>query len=118
MSAFTNVLRTEGVIVDAILGNGEALDGYSKNLQEAAIQSKAVENRMAAAEARTRELANEILAARDATAADVYARLFPCCPDVEIAAVMGAQGTGGGSAPSAVARPRGSATHNRPRGSV
>lgn len=36
-----NVMRTDGVMVDALLGRGDALDGYSHGLQDEALRAKA-----------------------------------------------------------------------------
>ena len=41
----TRVMRTEGVIVEALLGQGNALDPYSMSLQEEAVRAKVLENK-------------------------------------------------------------------------
>jgi hypothetical protein len=40
VSGSTNVLRTDGVIVEAVLGQGNALDAYSMGLQDQAVRLK------------------------------------------------------------------------------
>lgn len=62
LSAQTNVLRTDGVIVEALLGQGEALDEYSRGLQREAVRTQRVRNAQAEAEVDWRELATSIVA--------------------------------------------------------
>lgn len=61
MAAQTNVLRTDGVVVEALLGQGEALDEYSRGLQREAVRSQRVRNSQIEAEADRLELANRIV---------------------------------------------------------
>ena len=44
LDIFKTTVRTDGVIVESILGNGEALDKYSKELQNETIRAKKIEN--------------------------------------------------------------------------
>jgi hypothetical protein len=44
VSGSANVLRTDGVIVEAVLGQGNALDAYSMGLQDEAVRQKKFEN--------------------------------------------------------------------------
>lgn len=55
------MLRTDGIVVEALLGQGEALDGYSRNLQleSAALREAADQGR--ALEQETRQQAQAIL---------------------------------------------------------
>lgn len=62
LAAQTNVLRTDGVVVEALLGQGEALDEYSRGLQREAVRTQRVRNSQAEAEVDWRELATRIVA--------------------------------------------------------
>lgn len=44
VSGSTNVLRTDGVIIEAVLGQGNALDGYSKGLQDESVRQRQFQN--------------------------------------------------------------------------
>jgi hypothetical protein len=69
--AFDHIVqRTEGVFVDAILGQGEALDAYSRGLQEAAV----AERRAAATKT---ELAAHLVDTHDDAGASIYQKVFP-----------------------------------------
>jgi hypothetical protein len=57
------VLRTEGIIVDALLGQGEALDEYARHLQEFEVKRREAEVAQAAAQADRAALVNQL--ARD-----------------------------------------------------
>lgn len=80
ISADINVMRTEGVIVEALLGQANALDPYSDNLQKVAIREKELANARVQA-------ALDVLAAGDAAKADMYAALFPQPPAQPLALV-------------------------------
>lgn len=71
------VLRTEGVIVEALLGQGDALDAYSHGLQDAAVREKNLANDRARAEVRKAQLALQIIEAGDAEKAKLFAQLNP-----------------------------------------
>lgn len=76
-----SVLRTDGIIVEAILGQAEALDRYSQGLQETAIEEKHLGNQMKKLSIKRQEAALDILKRGDHEAAKVFATLFP--PEVE-----------------------------------
>lgn len=80
ISADTNVMRTEGVIVEALLGQANALDPYSDNLQKVAIREKELANARVQA-------ALDVLAGGDAAKANIYASLFPLPPVAPVAPV-------------------------------
>ncbi|MEZ4417762.1 MAG: hypothetical protein R3E10_18540 [Gemmatimonadota bacterium] len=63
------VMATDSVVVEALLGQSDALDGYSKDLQDEAIREKQLANEREA-------LAQRIVADRDVDAAALYAQLF------------------------------------------
>jgi hypothetical protein len=81
------VMRTEGVLVEALLGGGPALDEYSQKLQEVAV----AERQVAVAERQARldqlSLGRELVKTKDADAAAVYSKVFalpPTAPLIDI----------------------------------
>jgi hypothetical protein len=56
-----NVLRTDGVIVDAILGSGDGLDAYSHGLQDEAVRERAVNNALKQAQVERERLGQLIV---------------------------------------------------------
>jgi hypothetical protein len=56
LGSTTNTIRTDGVLVDTLLGQGDALDEYSKGLQEEAVRSQRLDNQLLDAEQRKRSL--------------------------------------------------------------
>jgi hypothetical protein len=66
------VMRTDGVIVEALLGQGDALDAYSHGLQDEAVRSKQLSNNKDG-------VAIEIVKDKDAEAAKIFEQVFPCC---------------------------------------
>jgi hypothetical protein len=75
----TNVMRTEGVIVEAVLGEVGALDTYAARLQEIEVARRDAERRHVEADARRAELLNTIIEERDPARARLYERLVcPC----------------------------------------
>ncbi len=77
LSATKNVLRTEGVIVEALLGQAEALDWYNLALQDEAVAERKHDNRALDLQSSREELAQKIVRDKDATAADLFAKVFP-----------------------------------------
>lgn len=77
MAANKYVLRTEGVIVEALLGQGEALDDYSRNLQTETVREKNLKNDLIEQEIKMKKLALDILESRDELAAKLYALINP-----------------------------------------
>ncbi|MDN4475130.1 hypothetical protein QQX09_04565 [Demequina sp. SYSU T00192] len=67
----TNVMRTDGVIVESLLGEGVALDGYAAELQSIEVARRRAEADLLAARAARAALVNEIIAQGDATRAEV-----------------------------------------------
>jgi hypothetical protein len=72
-------MRTEGVIVDALLGQGEALDDYSKGLQQQTIKSKELENSLKEIEIEKTKLGMKIVTDANATESEIFEKVFPCC---------------------------------------
>ncbi len=73
LKADRRVMRTEGVIVEAMLGNGAALDGYAERLQELEVERRE-------AEVARLTLVNQVIEAGDETKGAIAASLVrPCC---------------------------------------
>lgn len=81
LSADKSVLRTEGVIVEALLGQGEGLDEYSRGLQETAVLERQLENARIQAEIDKGGLARELVEEKNAEGAEIFEQVFP--PPVE-----------------------------------
>lgn len=71
-----SVLRTDGVIVDSILGIGHALDPYSDQLQKMANEEKKLENRLREIEVKKVELGTKIIEENKKEESELYERLF------------------------------------------
>jgi hypothetical protein len=80
-----NILRTDGVIVETILGQGEGLDEYSRGLQETAVKQAQMQNALSQAEVDRSRLAQQVVSTKNVEAAKLYAQVFPCCPKAEAA---------------------------------
>lgn len=76
-------MRTEGVVVDAFLGQGEALDAYSQGLQSEQVRELTLANDLKEAERLKLELGSRIVSDGDAERATIFAQVFPCCDDHE-----------------------------------
>jgi hypothetical protein len=82
-----STLPTDGVLVEALLGQGNALDAYSMGLQMEAVREKLTANERAAAEVALLRQKLDAVAAGDKERVELLARLFPPPP--------GAGGQGG-----------------------
>lgn len=71
-----NVMRTEGIIVDAILGQGEALDGYSRGLQESSVRERRLANEWHEARLDREALARDIVSQEKDKASRIYQAVF------------------------------------------
>ncbi len=71
-----NQLRTDGLIVEALLGKAEALDAYSQGLQAADVQEQQVANERARAAVERERLAQAIIRDANENQSRLYARLF------------------------------------------
>ncbi|MBD2202366.1 hypothetical protein H6G33_12090 [Calothrix sp. FACHB-1219] len=76
LSAMRNVLRTEGIIVDALLGQGDGLDEYSHGLQDEAVREKALANEALRLKNEREQLALQIILSKDTEAAKLFQQLF------------------------------------------
>ncbi|MFG2007279.1 hypothetical protein ACGFNU_49830 [Spirillospora sp. NPDC048911] len=72
-----HVLRTDGVVVDSFLGDGDALDTYSTGLQEQAVRAREIDNDRQQAENEKLRLALQLIQKGDTAGVDLYRRLFP-----------------------------------------
>ena len=84
LAADDHVLRTEGVMVDAVLGQGDALDDYSHGLQDQAVKAKELENEEEQTEIDKNKLGIKIVTDDDANSAKLFAEVFPPEPEEEI----------------------------------
>lgn len=81
-SVMKNVMRTEGVIVEALLGQGEALDDYAIRLQELEVTRREAEAAKATAVAVQSALINQLVTDKDQAGARILAELTcPCGPE-------------------------------------
>jgi hypothetical protein len=81
LSVVKSVLRTEGVIVEAILGTGEALDEYATRLQELEVSRREAEVALSRAKTETALLINQLAKDKDSEGAKILADLScPCGP--------------------------------------
>jgi len=81
LSENTISMRTEGVVVDAFLGQGEALDTYSQGLQTEAVRELILKNNLIDAERAKLELGAQIVSNGDSEGARLFAEVFPCCEE-------------------------------------
>lgn len=70
------VMRTDGVVVEALLGQGLALDTYSINLQQEKVKEKQYQNQLLQLEILERQKRLDILNAGDKAKGDLYALMF------------------------------------------
>lgn len=75
LAAVKNVLRTDAVIVEALLGQGDALDGYAQRLQELEVSNREVELARQNAVADRAVLVNQVVGDNDAERAALLAQL-------------------------------------------
>lgn len=76
LSAETNVLRTDGLVVEALVGQGNALDDYSEGLQEEQVRARHLANALQAALVHREQLALELFTAGNAAGAALYAEAY------------------------------------------
>lgn len=77
MSARKNILRTEGIIVEALLGQGDGLDEYSHGLQDEAVRAKALANDLLQSQVKREELGQTITKEKDEAAMKIFQGIFP-----------------------------------------
>jgi hypothetical protein len=79
MSVTKNVLRTEGVVVAALLGYGNALDSYSSSFQNEAVRAKELSNKLTEAEVSRINLGIKVVKDKDTDSSKIFEQVFPCC---------------------------------------
>lgn len=79
----TNILPTDGIIVDALLGKGVALDQYALDSQDETLRAKKVDNDFSEAEVERLRLALEIVRNKDAEQAELFEKLFELETEIE-----------------------------------
>lgn len=72
-------LKTEGIVVDSVIGTGSALDPYSEKLQYEANRTKEIENNIKEIEHRKIELGINTIENQNNTRAEIFEKVFPCC---------------------------------------
>lgn len=80
LNATETVLRTDGLIVEALLGQGEGLDDYSMSLQTAAVTAARNANSLKGAAVSHRQLIASVASSGDAGKGKIYAMLYPNRP--------------------------------------
>jgi hypothetical protein len=81
ISAQLNVMRTEGIFVEALLGQGDALDQYSHGLQDQAVREKELANLLTEKEIAKMVIGNNVIYEGEANKAEIFRKVYPCCPD-------------------------------------
>ena len=75
------VMRTEGLLVDSVLGTGDALDQYAQNLQEIEVQRRAADATYRITEGERMQIGNQLAKDHDAEGAAILAKVScPCGP--------------------------------------
>jgi len=87
VSATSVVMRTDDVVVEAVIGKSSALDQYAEGLQEQEVRGKMLENeklelanRLAAAQAAKDELLVELVRNKDAKLLELYNQALTVVP--------------------------------------
>ncbi len=82
LSTLKNVMRTEGVMVEALLGEGDALDAYATRLQELEVARRETEVARDKTQAERAALLNQLVRDNDTDRAKLLVDLTcPCGPD-------------------------------------
>ncbi len=76
----TITMRTDGVIVDIVLGQANGLDDYATRLQRETVRELEVKNALAEFERSEREQIQEIIGEGDVARSEIF-RTIHCCPD-------------------------------------
>jgi hypothetical protein len=97
VGAEQHVLRTDGVVVEAFLGEGNGLDTYSTGLQEQEVRAKEAANQLRELEAERLRLALKIVSDNDEQRMRLYQQMFvrpQIVNQIDHAAVTGVPGAG------------------------
>ncbi len=71
-------MRTEGVIVESLLGQATALDAYSQELQEQAVRERKLNNDLRMIDIEKNKLGIRLINDKDGEAAKIFEKVFPC----------------------------------------
>lgn len=85
MAVTKNVMRTDGVIVESLLGEASALDQYATDLQELEVKRRAAEVSNAESITERERLLNQIVRDNDSDRARILAELSCPCPREDVA---------------------------------
>jgi hypothetical protein len=77
LAEMTNVVRTDGIICDAVLGQRNALDAYSRGLQREAVEARAIENDRQREAVNRERLAIKLVQDSDVERAKVFKDVYP-----------------------------------------
>ncbi len=77
LSASKHVIRTEGIIVEALLGQGDGLDEYSHGLQNETVRAKALANELLQTQIKREKLGQKIVETKDDVASKIFQQVFP-----------------------------------------
>lgn len=72
----SNVLRTDAVIAEALLGRADGLDPYSHGLQETAVETEQTAVKAAKARVEREQLAIELIKTKNADGAKIYDQVY------------------------------------------
>lgn len=95
LAALRNVMRTDGMFCDAILGQGEALDTYSQGLQDAAVDAKALANDQQRALTEKERLGQQLIRDGSTSLASVWSTIYPPVENDSLALVTTGQPANG-----------------------
>jgi hypothetical protein len=76
LSASSNVLRTDGVIVESLLGQATSLDAFALRLQDEKVAERVANNDLLRLEANKARLALEIVSSGDSARARIFRSLY------------------------------------------
>jgi hypothetical protein len=87
LAATKTVMRTDGILCDAVLGRGDALDAYSQGLQTATVEARRLENHRQEAALEKERQALRLVEQGDAEKARIYRDVYPA-PEAESLALV------------------------------
>ena len=96
LAATKNTLRTDGIIVEAVLGQGNALDEYSQGLQQAAVKAKELANAQLEQATAKEQLALKVIVDKDDKAAELFSEIYPSETTESLALVAAQPNSNGG----------------------
>jgi hypothetical protein len=85
------VMRTEGVMVDTVIGQGDGLDAYSHGLQDVAVAERRMILKERQAELDRLALAQSIVQNGAKDAAELFVKLFPLPPQAPVLEIIQGQ---------------------------